>query len=212
MLFERKPKLSYANVTATLAVFLSLGGVSYAAVELPRNSVGTPQLRDGAVDSAKIKDGALQYEDFGFGQVPAGLEGPRGPKGARGATGPKGAKGAAGATGAKGETGATGATGAAGATTVTTREQTTQWAPSVIPTGLPVTVVAACASGERAVGGGFAFSRAANKFRVISSQPQQAAGEVPTAWAVTATIDGSAVAEGTGEYAFVKATVVCAKS
>jgi hypothetical protein len=209
MLFERRPKLSYANVTATLAVFLSLGGVSYAAVELPRNSVGTPQLRDGAVDSAKIKDGALQYEDFGFGQVPAGLEGPRGPKGARGATGPKGEKGAAGATGAKGETGATGATGAAGATTVTTREQITQWAMGAMPTGLPVTVVAACASGERAVGGGFAFSRAANRFRVISSQPQQAAGETPTAWAVTATVDAPSLE--TGEYAFVKATVVCAK-
>ena len=208
MIFNKTPRVSYASVTATLALFLSLGGVSYAATALPRDSVGTPQLRDGAVDSAKIKDGALQYEDFGFGQIPAGLAGPQGPKGERGARGPKGAKGVKGVVGAKGDTGATGATGA---TIVTTREQMTQWAAGVTPTGLPVAVVAACASGERAVGGGFAFSRAANKFRVISSQPQQAAGEVPTAWTVTATVDGTAVPEGTGEYAFVKATVVCAK-
>lgn len=204
MIFNKTPRVSYASVTATLALFLSLGGVSYAATALPRDSVGTPQLRDGAVDSAKIKDGALQYEDFGFGQIPAGLEGPRGPKGERGARGPRGAKGAA---GAKGETGATGATGAAGATTVTTREQTSRW---TFGDSLPFTVVAECAAGERAVGGGFAFSQTANKFRVISSQPQQTAGETPIAWAVTATLD-TIVAEGTGEYAFVKSTVICAK-
>jgi len=206
MIFHKTPRVSYASVTATLALFLSVGGVSYAATALPRDSVGTAQLQDGSVDSAKIKNGALQYEDFGFGQIPAGLAGPQGPKGSRGVQGPRGAKGAA---GAKGETGAT---GAAGATTVTTREQTTQWALGSTPTGFPVTVVAACAAGERAVGGGFTFSHATNnRFRVISSQPQQAAGETPTAWAVTATLDAPIVAEPTGEYDFVKATVVCSK-
>jgi len=192
MIFNKTPRVSYASVTATLALFLSLGGVSYAATALPRDSVGTPQLRNGAVDSAKIKDGALQYEDFGFGQIPAGLEGRRGPKGERGARGPRGARGVK---------------GAAGATTVTTREQTSRW---TFGDSLPVTVVAECAAGERAVGGGFAFSQTANKFRVISSQPQQTAGETPIAWAVTATLD-IIVAEATGEYAFVKSTVICAK-
>jgi hypothetical protein len=200
MLFERRPKLSYANVTATLAVFLSLGGVSYAAVELPRNSVGTPQLRDGAVDSAKIKDGALQYEDFGFGQVPAGLEGPRGPKGARGTTGPKGEKGAA---GAKGETGAAGAVGAPGATDVRVRTATS----AITAQNIPATAVAQCQTGERAVGGGVTVSNGLNIVRVVSSAPTAGAGEVPVDWAATAEID----APLTGEYAFVKATVVCAK-
>jgi len=197
MLFERRPKLSYANVTATLAVFLSLGGVSYAAVELPRNSVGTPQLRDGAVDSAKIKDGALQYEDFGFGETPAGLEGPRGPKGERGARGPKGAKGAAGATGA------TGAAGAPGATDVRVRTATS----AITAQNIPATAVAQCQTGERAVGGGVTVSNGLNIVRVVSSAPTAGAGEVPVDWAATAEID----APLTGEYAFVKATVVCAK-
>jgi hypothetical protein len=197
MLFERRPKLSYANVTATLAVFLSLGGVSYAAVELPRNSVGTPQLRDGAVDSAKIKDGALQYEDFGFGETPAGLEGPRGPKGERGARGPKGAKGAAGATGA------TGAAGAPGATDVRVRTATS----AITAQNIPATAVAQCQTGERAVGGGVTVSNGLNIVRVVSSAPTAGAGEVPVDWAATAEID----APLTGEYAFVKATAVCAK-
>lgn len=42
-------KLTYANVVSTLALFLGLGGVSYATIVLPANSVGTRQLRAGAV-------------------------------------------------------------------------------------------------------------------------------------------------------------------
>lgn len=41
--------LSYANVVATLALFVALGGVSYAAIVLPANSVGPKQLRPNAV-------------------------------------------------------------------------------------------------------------------------------------------------------------------
>ena len=42
-------RLTYANITATLALFLSLGGASYAALVLPANSVGTRQIRSNAV-------------------------------------------------------------------------------------------------------------------------------------------------------------------
>jgi hypothetical protein len=42
-------RLTYANVTATIALFVSLGGASYAALVLPPHSVGARQLRDGAV-------------------------------------------------------------------------------------------------------------------------------------------------------------------
>ena len=42
-------RLSYANVVATLALFVALGGSSYAALKLPRNSVGAKQIRSGAV-------------------------------------------------------------------------------------------------------------------------------------------------------------------
>jgi hypothetical protein len=42
--------LTYANVVATLALFIGLGGASYAAITLPNGSVGTKQLRAKAVN------------------------------------------------------------------------------------------------------------------------------------------------------------------
>lgn len=37
-----------------IALFIALGGTSYAAVSIPRNSVGTKQLRKGAVTPKKL--------------------------------------------------------------------------------------------------------------------------------------------------------------
>lgn len=48
-------RLSYANVMATIAVFIALGGASYAATNLPNNSVGAAQLKKGAVSAVKLK-------------------------------------------------------------------------------------------------------------------------------------------------------------
>jgi hypothetical protein len=47
-------RLTYANVAATIALFASLGGVSYAAVEIPAHSVGARQLRPGAVTTTAL--------------------------------------------------------------------------------------------------------------------------------------------------------------
>jgi hypothetical protein len=46
--------LTYANVISTVALFVALGGVSYAAVKLPANSVGTKQIKAKAVTKAKV--------------------------------------------------------------------------------------------------------------------------------------------------------------
>lgn len=86
-------RLSPAMVVACLALLFSLGGVGYAAVVLPANSVGTKQLKKNAVVAAKVKDGSLLRRDFKSGQIPAG---PRGATGVTGATGPQGATGPAG--------------------------------------------------------------------------------------------------------------------
>ena len=48
-----------ANAVAYLALFVALGGTSYAAVVLPADSVGRAQLRNGAVSNAKLADGAV---------------------------------------------------------------------------------------------------------------------------------------------------------
>jgi hypothetical protein len=53
------PKLSYANVVSTICLFLLLGGAAVAATVLPKNSVGTKQLKNKSVTAAKIKDGAV---------------------------------------------------------------------------------------------------------------------------------------------------------
>ena len=47
------------NVVGYVALFVALGGSSYAAINLPRGSVGTKQLRNGAVTSKKIANGAI---------------------------------------------------------------------------------------------------------------------------------------------------------
>jgi hypothetical protein len=47
------------NAIALAALFIALGGTSYAAVAIPGNSVGSSQLRKGAVTSNKIHSGAI---------------------------------------------------------------------------------------------------------------------------------------------------------
>jgi hypothetical protein len=90
MLRRFRSQLTYANVMATAAMFIALGGGSYAALKLPANSVGAKQLRRDAVTSSKVKNGSLLRSDFKVGQVPAGPQGPAGPTGSPGPTGAPG--------------------------------------------------------------------------------------------------------------------------
>ena len=93
-------RLSYANVMSTIAVFLALGGVGWAATTLPANSVGTAQiidksvgtndLADKAVTSAKLNPSVLSLFKGQKGDTGAqGLQGPIGPKGDTGDPGGK---------------------------------------------------------------------------------------------------------------------------
>jgi hypothetical protein len=90
-----KRALTFSNVVACLALFIALGGASYAAFKLPKNSVGTKQLKKNSVTGAKVKDGTLGARDFKAGQLPAGAVGPRGPVGPAGPTGATGPAGPA---------------------------------------------------------------------------------------------------------------------
>jgi hypothetical protein len=65
--------LTVANVVAFAALFIALGGASYAAFKVPKNSVGSRQLKVGAVTSSKIKKGAIgaaQIDIGALGTVP----------------------------------------------------------------------------------------------------------------------------------------------
>jgi Collagen triple helix repeat (20 copies) len=105
---------SPAMTVACIGLAIALSGASYAAVVLPRNSVGTPQLKTNAVVSAKVKDRSLKAGDFALGQLPAGPQGPMGATGATGAAGPTGPQCATGAQGPQGATGPQGPQGPEG--------------------------------------------------------------------------------------------------
>ena len=91
---------SPALAIALLALFVALGGTGYAALNLPRNSVGSKQLRksavrnvdiaSNAVTGAKVRRRSLDSTDFKTGSLP------RGPKGDQGAQGAQGSPGASG--------------------------------------------------------------------------------------------------------------------
>lgn len=89
-------KLSIAIASAALVV-AALGttplGHAAAQLILPKASVGTAQLKAGAVTGLKVKDGSLAAADFAAGQLPAG---PKGDRGEKGETGDPGAPGMSG--------------------------------------------------------------------------------------------------------------------
>lgn len=138
-------------IVACLALLVSLGGTSVAAVsQLSRSSVGTLHLKNGAVTNAKIRNNAvtsakvqnrsLLRSDFAPGQLPAGPTGPQGPAGPTGPTGPQGPAGAIGA--------------------ITVRNATASVADATDNNEVYATadIQALCASGELAASGGTGWS------------------------------------------------------
>lgn len=166
-----RSRLTYANVIAALALFIALGGTSYAALKWPKNSVGTPQLKNGSVTSAKIRNGSLNLADLD----PAAQAELRGPAGAPGPAGPAG------------PAGATGPTGARGATDVVVRRHED----GPLAAGAFDGLVVFCKPGERATGGGVGFTENGGNEIVQQSFPVKGAptaveevqeGDTPTGW------------------------------
>ncbi len=82
---------SPAMIVACIALVVSLGGASYAAVALPKNSVGSQQLRKASVKPSKVAPRTVALFK--------GQTGPPGPKGETGAQGDPGAQGETGPPG-----------------------------------------------------------------------------------------------------------------
>jgi hypothetical protein len=84
-------------VVSLIALFVALGGTAYAATSLPRNSIGTAQLRNGAVTKKKISKktiSALKGQRGAVGATGApGSQGPQGVQGIQGIQGIQGQKG-----------------------------------------------------------------------------------------------------------------------
>ena len=197
MLVKVRSTLTYANVMATLAVFIALGGSSYAALRITGKNVPKDALtgadikdltgrdvRNNSLTGADVKnlttvdvsDGSLRAEDFAPGQLPSGQKGDPGER------------------------------GPSGATSVVVR---TTDGGSVSGMADSNAIAAMCGPGERATGGGGQFSVPDSGDVIVRSSPANAAGtiavagEIPVGW-VTRLHNGGVDAD------FVRAYVVCA--
>jgi hypothetical protein len=114
-----------------LALFIALGGTSYAAAQVEPNSVGTREIKrravqtqdiaynavtasriaPNAVNSDDIEDGSITAADINLRSFPPSVPGPRGETGAQGPQGPQGPEGPVGPEGPEGPEGPVGPSG-----------------------------------------------------------------------------------------------------
>jgi len=157
-------RFGYANVTATIALFVALGGTSIAAKnaldgqDIERRSIPGNRLVENTVRSKEVK--GLVAKDFKPGQLPAG---------ARGATGPQGVAGSPGISGLQQVVSS-----------------------SAVDTTTPKNVTATCPAGKRAIGGGATHSNAAPGLVVIDQIQPSDEDTVPGVVTVSAYRTGTA--------------------
>jgi len=111
-------------------------------LQVPKNSVGTAQLKNSAVTSTKVKNRTLLRAYFAPGPIPAGPRGPAGP------VGPAGPAGAAGVSGLE-------------------RVEST----SAVNSLATKTQTTACPTGKRLLGGGLRLNPALAQLAVQQSYP-----------------------------------------
>jgi hypothetical protein len=173
-----------------LALFVALGGTSYATL-----SVSGRNVQDGSLTGADVRNGSLAPADLSAAARDARRRGRRGARGRRGSPGPAGPPGVP---------------GPAGATNVTVRVSPPPPAggpcpPSECPGGtVDVEAQASCLPGERATGGGI---QPPGDAVVTATRPILAAGTLtPIGWIGTA----EATVEPGGVAQFPIAYVICA--
>jgi hypothetical protein len=74
MLSPIRKHLSYSNVTATAALFIALGGTSYAVIrvgseDIVNNSLRSADLRNNTVSSKDIRDRTIRARDVGRNRI-----------------------------------------------------------------------------------------------------------------------------------------------
>jgi hypothetical protein len=193
MLRRLSTRVTYANVVATLALFVALGGTSYAVKQLGSNdirdnSIRSRDVRDNSLGSGDIHNGSLALRDFKPSQRP---------RGTRGKTGARGPRGRTGKTGKRGKTGKTGPAGISGVTVVskdTARDSNNK------------SGTAQCPSGKRALGGGAILKTGPPGSVAISDSGPS--GSTPSGW----TAGGIEVNNATLEPWQLTVYAVCAKA
>ena len=198
----RTHRPSHAVVVAYLALFVALGGSSYAAVTVTGKNVRNSSLTGSdvktnsltgrdirALRSGDVTDRSLLARDFRPGQLPAGARGTTGDRGLQGRPGPA---------------------GPAGATNVVTRVTTA--VASASPGVATNSGGATCLPGERATAGGVTpDTPPAGNDAIAQSYPSKAGGgfpadgDTPTGWASAFVYSGT-VADRT-----LRFYVICAR-
>ena len=149
--FRSRP--SFSTVVSMMALFVALGGTSYAAVKLPKNSVGSSQIKANGVGSSDVKNRSLRAIDFRAGDLPAGQQGQQGIQG------PKGDPGQNGQNGQDGQDGVLGAV-TVQRTDIALADNTTQ------------AVEASCGPGQKAIGGGSSVDQTgSDDIKLLVSRP-----------------------------------------
>jgi hypothetical protein len=131
--------LSLAALVVAVLGSTPVGGAAMSLV-VPRNSVGTLQLKNNAVTAAKVRNFSLLAVDFRRGQLPQGPAGPAGPGGPQGPPGPPGLSGLQ-----------------------------PVFTTSAIDSTPTRTLNATCPSGKRAIGGGVAVGPASTPAVAVTS-------------------------------------------
>ena len=105
-LSHRFGRPSPAFALAAIALFVALGGTSYAvaagsitSAEIRNNDVRSKDVRNNHIRSGDVRNGSLLALDIKPGQLAAGPRGPSGPQGLRGIQGLQGQEGAEGVSG-----------------------------------------------------------------------------------------------------------------
>jgi hypothetical protein len=87
-----RTRLSFANVVSVIALFVALGGSSYAAIKVTGKNVQDSSLtgrdvKNSSLTTSDVKNKSLLAADFKPGQLLGGAQGPKGDTGAKGDTG-----------------------------------------------------------------------------------------------------------------------------
>jgi Collagen triple helix repeat (20 copies) len=169
---------------ALLALFFALAGTSYAASSalLPKNSVGSAQVRNGSLQSVDLSK-----------KTKAGLRGAPGPQGIQGVQGQRGPTGAQGAQGLQGIAGTPGSPGLAKLESVDLE--------SASDSGSPKTLWPSCPGNKRAIsaGGAVVPDPGAVGFVVLTQvfvetdnaakvQAEEIGGGTPSRWTLQARV------------------------
>lgn len=182
MLSTLRTRLTFANVVSVIALFVALGGSSYAAIMVTGKNVRNSSLtgkdvRNSSLTGVDVKNGSLLTADFGPGQLPAGAQGPQGPKGDKGD---------------KGDQGSQGAQGPPGFSDQFVAEASVSWpvATGAQPNAQARTVTCPAPT-TKVMGGGYRFDEAYTPWaKVIESRPVSGG----TGWQVTIRNEGNSLA------------------